>query len=132
MSVAKNTTKKLILKSIFCNFTLWFKEWCSWSIVTTQLKLVTKLKGYLHYKTISSQTVLFEAQVKNFFFLLKSYVSFSRYLSFHIFNHSMIYQICDIMISVSAWDSVHFWIYLLNQNSWSHQTWPTDRCKQGQ
>ena len=27
------------------------------------------------------------------------------------------------MASINAWDKVHFWIYLLNQNSLSHQTW---------
>ena len=48
------------------------------------------------------------------------------------FNHPMIYRICDVTISISTWDKVHFWIYLLNHNSWSHQTWPIDRYKQGQ
>ena len=27
---------------------------------------------------------------------------------------------------------VHFWIYLLNHNSLTHQTWPLDRYKKGQ
>ena len=67
-----------------------------------------------------------------FSFRRKSYVPFSRYSSFCIFNHSMIYQICDVMMSISAWGRVHFWIYLLNNNSLSHQTWPVDRYKQGQ
>ena len=44
----------------------------------------------------------------------------------------MIYQICDVMMSISIWVNVHFWIYLLNHNSLSHQTWSTDRYKQGQ
>ena len=39
----------------------------------------------------------------------------------------MIYQICDVMMSISTWDRVHFWIYLLNHNSSNHQTWPIDR-----
>ena len=43
----------------------------------------------------------------------------------------MIYQICDAMMSISTWDKVHFWVYLLNNNL-SHQTWPVDRYKQGQ
>ena len=34
--------------------------------------------------------------------------------------------------SVTSWDRVHFWIYLLNHNSSCHQTWPIDRYKQGQ
>ena len=32
----------------------------------------------------------------------------------------------------STWDRLHFWIYLLNRNSLTHQTWSIDRCKQGQ
>ena len=44
----------------------------------------------------------------------------------------MIYQICDAIMSLSTWDTVHFWIYLLNCNSLTHQTWPIDRYKWGQ
>ena len=51
---------------------------------------------------------------------------------FCIFNHPMFYQICDVMMNMSIWDSVHFWIYLLNHNSLIHQTWPIDRYNQGQ
>ena len=51
-----------------------------------------------------------------FFISWKGHVPFSRYLSFCIFHHPMIYQICDVMMSI-------FWIYLLNHNSLSHQTW---------
>ena len=69
---------------------------------------------------------------QNFFILWKSYVPFSRYLSFCIFNHHMIYQICEVMMSIITWDRVYFWIYLLNRNSLSHHTWPTDRYEQGQ
>ena len=49
------------------------------------------------------------------------YVSFSRYSIFRIFNHPMIYQIYDVMMSISTWDRVHFWIYILNQTSLVHQ-----------
>ena len=42
----------------------------------------------------------------------------------------MIYQISDVMMSIGTCDGVHFWIYHLNHNSLSHQTWPTDRYKQ--
>ena len=55
------------------------------------------IKGYLHYKTITSQNVSSDAQVKNFFISEKSYIPFSRYSNFCIFNYTMIYQICDIM-----------------------------------
>ena len=73
-----------------------------------------------------------EAQIKNFFISEKDYVPFSRYSGSRIFNHAMIYQICDVTMSISTWDKVHFWIYLLSLKSWNHQTWPVDRYKQGQ
>ena len=44
----------------------------------------------------------------------------------------MIYQICDVMMSISWWNKVHFWIYLFNQNSLSYQTWTIDRYEEGQ
>ena len=57
---------------------------------------------------------------------------FSRYLRFCISRYPMICQICDIMTGIRTWGRVHFWIYLLNHNSLSHQTWPIDRYSQGQ
>ena len=51
------------------------------------------VKCYLRYKTILSQNVRSEVQVKNFFISQKRYVPFSRYSSFCIF-HNMICQIC--------------------------------------
>ena len=59
-------------------------------------------------------------------------VMFSRVSSFCIFTHPMIYQICDVMMSLSTWERVHFWIYLLNHDSLSHQTWSIVKFKQGQ
>ena len=92
----------------------------------------TLLKVYLRYKTITSQNVSSQAQIKNFFISQKDYVPFSRYSSFCTLNYPMIYRICDVTMSISTWDEVHFWIYLLNHNLWSDQTWPIDRYKQGQ
>ena len=60
----------------------------------------------------------------------KSYVPFSRNSSFCIFNPPMIYQICDVMMSISTWNRVHFWMYILNCTL-SHQTWPLDKYKHG-
>ena len=62
----------------------------------------TPFKGYLRYKTITSQNVPSKAQIKNVFISYKNYVPFSRYLSFCIFNHSMIYQISDVTMSIST------------------------------
>ena len=58
--------------------------------------------SYLRYKTVTSQNVSSEALLKNFFILQKSCVPFSRYSIFCIFNHPMIYQICDVMMSIST------------------------------
>ena len=46
---------------------------------------------------------------------------------FVIFNNPMIYQICNVMTR----DRVRFWICILNHDSISHQTWPTDMQKEG-
>ena len=90
------------------------------------------IKGNLCYKMITSQNVPPKAQIMIFFISYKNYVPFSRYSSFCIFNHPMIYQISDVTMSISTWDKVHFLIYLLNHKSWSHQTWPADRYQQVQ
>ena len=84
-----------------------------------------RIKDYLRYKTITSQNVPSIAQIKNFFVSLKSYVPFSRSSSFCTFNHFKIYQTCEAMMSISP-------IYFLNHNSLTHQTWSSDRYKQGQ
>ena len=36
------------------------------------------------------------------------------------------------LMSVSTLDRVHFWMYLLNDNSLTHEIWSVDRCQQGQ
>ena len=74
------------------------------------------LKGYLRCKVKTSQNVQSETEVKIFFILYKNNVPSSRYSKFCIFNHLIIYQICDVMMNISTWDKVHFLIYL-NQNS---------------
>ena len=82
------------------------------------------IKGFLHYKTITSQTGSSEAQVNNFFISWKVYVPFSRY-QFFVFL-----TILWFTKSVATWSElVHE--YLLNHNSLSHRTWPVDRHKQG-
>ena len=81
---------------------------------------------------LTSSLKVISATKKNFFLSWESYVLFSRYLRFCIFNHLMIYQICDIMMNIIIWDRMHFWLYILNHNSLSNQIWPIDRCKQGQ
>ena len=64
--------------------------------------------------------------------LFRRNVIFRSCTSFCILNGPIIYQICDVMMSINTWDRMHFWIYILNHNSLSHQTWPIDRSKQGQ
>ena len=65
-----------------------------WEIVT--------LKGYLCQKTITSQNVPSESQARVFLFRKKNYIPFSRYSNFCIFSHPMIYQKCDVMMSIST------------------------------
>ena len=43
----------------------------------------------------------------------------------------MIYEICDIMMSISTRDRMHLWVYLLNHNSLSHQTCPVIDINKG-
>ena len=86
-----------------------------------------EFKNYVHYKTIISQNVLFEARVKFILFCGKVMFHSQDIQVFVFFNHLTIYQICKVMMSISTWDRVHFWIYLLNHNSLSLHAWPTDR-----
>ena len=87
------------------------------TVVSSNFFTILLVKYYLRYKTITSQNVSFEAQFKNFLTSSKSYVPFSRYSRFCIFNHPMIYQIYDAMMSISTWDTgCLFLIYRLNHN----------------
>ena len=55
---SKIKAKNILYKNIFR-----MEDWK----VTFLENLITKLKGYLCYKTITSQNVSSEAQIKNFF-----------------------------------------------------------------
>ena len=84
-------------------------------------------------KKVTSQNKPSEAEIKIFFFISeKSYVPFTRYSSFSIFNRPMSNHICDVMMSISTWDRVHFGIYLLNHNSLDQQIRSIDRNRQEQ
>ena len=59
-------TKNTFKYDYFPSFLLYLEN----ALFTDHLNIEKRLKivkGYLHYKTISSQNVLYEAQVKNFF-----------------------------------------------------------------
>ena len=47
------------------HITLWFQS--QFYYIFNMILKGSSIKGYLRYKTITSQNVLFEAQVKNFF-----------------------------------------------------------------
>ena len=64
------------------------------------------------------------------FLFHRKVIPFLRYSSSCIINHPMISQICDVMMSISTWDRVHFLIYLLNYDSVTCQTWSVDSYKQ--
>ena len=81
---------------------LFIKQLCPTLNIHDKSVMLKLFKGYLFFKMITSQNVSSEAQVKNFFISQKSYIPFSSYLSFCIFNHPIIYQISDVMISIST------------------------------
>ena len=118
-------TQCILILTIFVSTLLQMLYWMSLNLkvrytFTKRLAKTNKnsplfLNTYFCYKTITSQNVSLGVQVWNFFVSQKSYVPFSRYSSFRIFNHLMNYQICDVM-SVSTCDRVH----LFNHNSLSH------------
>ena len=60
-------------------------------------------------------------KLRIFLFCRKIIFLFSRYSSFGIFNHPIIYQICDAMMSISTLNRAHFWIFLLNHNLLTHK-----------
>ena len=64
------------------------------------------VKGYLRYKTITSQNVPSKAQIKNFLFRRKIMFR-SQDIQVFVFL-TMIYQISDVTMSISTWDKVHF------------------------
>lgn len=107
----------------------------------TYLELVTMTQTYIHqkhlkvwllYKTVITQRVPSEAEVKNFLISWESHVTFFRYLFFCISDHLMNLKICDVLVSISSGESEHFWIYISNHTSWSHDIWSSNRCDQGQ
>ena len=59
-------------------------------------------KGYLRYKTITSQNVSSEAHVKNFIILQKS----SVLKIFKLFLFLITPWFAKLMISISAWDNL--------------------------
>ena len=57
---------------------------------TTTMSGASVVKGYLQDKTITSQNVSSEGQVKNFFYSVEKYVPFSSYTRY------------DVMMSIST------------------------------
>ena len=101
---------RICIESPLTKFQLLNNEYRYWSQIFRKcVKLIFfLLKDYLRYKTITSQHVSSKAQVKSFLILQQRYAPFSRYSSFCIFNHFIIYQICNIMVSISACDTCIF------------------------
>ena len=72
------------------------------------LKSDRKFKVYPRYKTITSQNVPSEAQIKNFFNFQEKLCSVFSIFKFLYLNHPMIDQICDVMTSTSTRENVGF------------------------
>ena len=84
------------------------KSYCKTSMQFTYFIMKVTIKGYLRYNTITSQNMSSEAQIKNYFYFVENYVPFSKYSSFSIFNHPIIFKICDVTMSISTWHKVYF------------------------
>ena len=90
---------KKMLKHCPYSFLLSLSTWCYSRCTLIKNKLIlTYVKGYLRCKMITPQNLSSEAQVKSFFISWKTYVPFSRYSSFCISNHSMIYQMSWVLV----------------------------------
>ena len=72
-----------------------------------------------------------KAQLRTFWFHRKMLQSQDNHF-FYISNHSMKFQIWNIIMSNSVWERTHFWISLLKHSSFGHKTWSTKRYNHGQ
>ena len=98
----RNSEEQLLQKDASCmaiTFNFIFNKMLLILALSFSLIDVTGFK-FRFLKVISAQNVSSEAQIKIFFISQKNYVSFSRYSNFCIFNHSMIYRICDVMMDI--------------------------------
>ena len=89
------------------------------------------MEYYKTFMVISSNT-LFGTTFANCWIKLSKFTSATKWKLLKICHLRHRLRIFFFMMSISTWDKIHFWIYLLNRNSLSHQTWPVDRYKQGQ
>ena len=69
--------------------------------IKQNVKVTSKFKGYLCYKTIFCNKVALNAQL--IFFIWRRNVLFSRYLDFCVFVKSIDFKIYDIIISIATW-----------------------------
>ena len=51
---------------------------------------------------------------------------------FYVLEQFMNFKSCDVMISINMLGGKHFWIYLLNPKSLSHETRPAKNYSKGQ
>ena len=80
---------------------------------------------------ITSKNEVFEGQFNNVFISWKSHFPFLTYSIFHILNHSINFESCDAMISISTRVRI-FLIDLFNHELFGHEAWPTNKCCHGQ
>ena len=57
---------------------------------------------------ITSENVPSEAQAESFFLFHRKVMFRSQDIQVSVFLTTMIYQICDVMISIRTWDMGHF------------------------
>ena len=51
------------------------------------------------------------------------HLPFLRYSIFYISNHSINFKIFDVVMSITTWGRIHYWIYLLNRKSLRNKIW---------
>ena len=64
----------------------------------------------------------------DFFILRKNKVSFYRYLDFEVFVRSPNFKFCDAIIDVTAYEKLHFWLFLLNPRQYQNEIWSNAKC----
>ena len=61
--------------------------------------------------------------MNGFFYSKKNKISFLRYLDFEVFVKSTNSKFCDAIIDVTAYEKLHFWLFLLNHWHYQNEIW---------
>ena len=87
-----------VRRPFFESFILWFV----WTLP----------KNYLRYKSDNFSKYVIWGTGSEFFYFVEKLCSVLKIFKGLYFKDPMVCQICDVMMSISKWDRVHFWVYL--------------------